>query len=168
MSNVWVKSSMGGGGISGRDPLDRFREKYVVDSATGCFVWQGAINSRGYGSFGYGGKSVLAHRWAWEHVRGERIPDGLQIDHFCARRRCVNTAHMRVVTCRENTLAEHSDSPAGVNARRTHCIRGHLLEGANLIRKKDGHRECRECRRAYDRAAYHRAKAAGTDAEADE
>lgn len=46
-------------------------------------------------------------------------------------------------------------------AKQTHCKRGHEFTEENTIRKANGTRACRECRRAYDRgrhdAAYWRA-----------
>jgi hypothetical protein len=44
---------------------------------------------------------VLAHRWAYEHFIGP-IPAGLEIDHLCRVRHCVNPAHLEPVTKSEN------------------------------------------------------------------
>ena len=35
--------------------------------------------------------------------------------------------------------------------KRTHCIHGHKFSEENAIIRSNGHRECRECRRTYDR-----------------
>lgn len=138
-----------GGGIPGRDPVERFTEKYVVNDKTGCFDWKGAINSRGYGCFGHGGKgkSMLAHRWAYLFIGGGEIPEGLVIDHLCRNRACVNHAHMRVVTNKVNILA--GESPTAVNARATHCAEGHPLRGENLAMRSDGRRRCLKCQANY-------------------
>jgi len=156
----WVANNGRGGGVVGRDPFERFREKYIIDSKTGCFEWQGALNSRGYGSFSWGGKgkSVLAHRWAWEHVKGAEIPKGKQLDHLCNNKKCVNTDHMRTATPRENTLAAHSNTPSGINSRATHCRYGHAFEGYNVIARPDGRRQCRECQRAHALRNYYKTK----------
>ena len=58
---------------------DCFWSKTATD--TGCVVWQGAQNSKGYGCFGVGGRPTLAHRLAWEDANGA-IPDGMTIDHL--------------------------------------------------------------------------------------
>ena len=70
---------------------------------TGCWLWEGAVSSDGYGSISVSGKSAWAHRVSYTVFRGE-IPTGLTIDHICRVRCCVNPAHLRVLTMRENTL----------------------------------------------------------------
>lgn len=142
---------------------ERFAEKYAIDPDTGCYEWTGAVQSKGYGSFGVGNrKTVLAHRWALETFAGLVIPPEMTADHVCNNHRCVNWlvphagfvrlnpgvvvhGHFRIVTRRVNTLADHSDSPAAVNARRTHCVHGHELTTENCYVRRDGHRECRAC-----------------------
>lgn len=120
--------------------------------ANGCKPWDGCLNSRGYGCFAFGGKgkNVLAHRWAYEQARGP-IPKGMAIDHLCRNRRCVNPEHMEPVTPVENVM--RGMSPPAINARKTHCQRGHELSGLNLLIKADGKRNCRRCLREHLRVA---------------
>lgn len=134
----------GGGGLRGREPIERFNS-FVKPSENGCLLWQGCLNSRGYGCFCFGGKgrTVLAHRWAYENIRGEAIPDGMTIDHLCRQRRCVNTEHLEVVPLKENIL--RGTSPTAVNARASVCKHGHELVGENVIVRSDGRRRCRTC-----------------------
>jgi hypothetical protein len=56
----------------------------------------------------------------------------------------VNPAHLEPVTNAENVL--RGVSPTALNARKTHCIRGHALEGDNVMRygRMTG-RHCRAC-----------------------
>jgi len=123
---------------------ERFRAKYEV-RANGCWEWIGALQTNGYGSFGVGaGKSMLAHRWSYEHHVGP-IPDGLTIDHLCRNRRCVNPKHIEPVTIAENT--RRGESPFAKNARATHCKRGHELTADNLRTRKDGRRQCKACQK---------------------
>lgn len=137
-----------------RAALERFFAK-TRRLEGGCLLWLGALNSRGYGccATGQKGRSALAHRWIYEQTVGP-IPPGLTIDHLCRNRRCVEVAHMEVVTDRENIL--RGTSPTAKNARKTHCIHGHPLDGDNLIIKKDGRRQCRTCQRAHERAHWRR------------
>lgn len=68
----------------------------------GCIVWTGKTDRLGYGRFNYGQrKSIRAHRYAYEFLVGP-IPDGMEIDHHCGNRRCVNPHHLRVTTRKEN------------------------------------------------------------------
>ena len=88
--------------IRGGDVEVRFL--FHVDRSYVCWLWTGCINSDGYAKFGIGGrdgKMVSAHRWAYEHYVGP-IPSGLQIDHLCRVRHCVNPMHLEPVTASEN------------------------------------------------------------------
>ena len=69
---------------------------------SGCVVWTGATNRKGYGVLGVNGRTVMAHRYAWERERG-RIPDGAVLDHTCWERACCNVDHLRLATPAQNT-----------------------------------------------------------------
>jgi hypothetical protein len=120
-----------------QEPIDRFMAK--VEKTDSCWNWLAQLNEGGYGRFSYRLKMVAAHRWIFEHVNGP-IPDGLQVDHLCRNRRCVNPAHMEAVTGQVNTL--RGETRAARNAAKTHCPQGHHLEDVN------GRRICRPCLRA--------------------
>lgn len=130
-----------------RSDADRFWSK--VDRSGACWLWTGLKLPHGYGRFGIGGRAdhrdVLAHRFAYELLVGP-IPGGLQIDHLCRVRACVNPAHMEPVTGAENTRR-------GGNAAKTHCKRGHEFSTANTYTRHDGRRQCRACHREEMRVA---------------
>lgn len=84
---------------------DRLMAKVEVNKVTGCWIWCGGIDSRGYGSVQIevaGVLEVRAHRAAYRAFVGS-IPDGFQIDHLCRVTSCVNPDHLEAVTPRENT-----------------------------------------------------------------
>lgn len=113
-----------------------------------CWLWIGPLDAAGYGSVSFADTSS-AHRMAWVLSRG-KIPDGLELDHLCRVRRCVNPEHLEPVTHAENMrrAAPFRLPPP----RQLVCVRGHLLAEGNLLRRKAraGHRECLTCIR--DRA----------------
>lgn len=127
------------------DPLARFLASIDEDPVSGCWLWTGSLNNRGYagGIAGY----ANAHRFAFEHYVGP-IPPGRQIDHLCRVRHCVNPEHLEPVSPSENT--RRGLVPLIVGARmleKTHCPAGHPYAGENLVVNADGKRRCRTCRR---------------------
>ena len=124
-----------------------------------CWRWLAAKSGNGYGAFYFRGRWGLAYRCAYELLVGP-IPEGLQIDHLCRVRDCVNPTHLEPVTHRENLL--RGEGVAAQHAAKTHCPRGHPYSGVNLYvyPAPRGQRECRECRRQYQRRLSRRRRAA--------
>lgn len=127
-----------------------FEAKFEKGSDDDCWLWTANL-VRGYGQFGLHGRMVYAHRVAYEMKYG-LIPEGLYIDHLCRTRNCVNPSHMEPVTNRVNLL--RGVGVAAMNARKTHCDRGHELSGENLIpyHMARGWRICRSCVNAKQRS----------------
>jgi hypothetical protein len=125
-------------------------EGLTVLTPGGCWEWTGATGgSRRYGCISVKGVTRRAHRVAYELLAGP-IPDGLELDHLCRNRLCVNPEHLEPVTHRENVL--RGDAPPAANVSKTHCPRGHELTPENTYtrRGRPGGRECRAC--SIDRA----------------
>src|SRR5262245_2817351 len=102
-----------------------------------CWEWTGFRIWNGYGRFwksqrnNVRGKWILAHRVSYELVIG-KIPKNMVLDHLCRNRLCVNPYHLEVTTFRDNIL--RGNGLAAMQAKQTHCKRGHLLEGDNLYK----------------------------------
>ena len=114
-------------------------ERRIVDGASGCWLWTGPLNNKGYGRSGDG----YAHRRSYEIFTGP-IPEGLEIDHLCRNRRCVNPEHLEAVTHVENlrrTLHTRTE---------THCASGHEYSEFGFWQDRAGRIKCKECRRVRE------------------
>ena len=144
--------------------LERLLTKITFHGDTGCWLWKANV-SRGYARISVGGVTEMVHRLTYKWLVGP-IPEGLPLDHLChnadascpggetcPHRRCLNPAHLEPVTHRENIL--RGRGIGALNAAKTHCPRGHPLEGENLYVPPNGDRLCRTCRRARDAARKH-------------
>ena len=132
---------------------ERFMARVAVQE-NGCWLWTGAINKQTkYGCFNYfhGGKNQngQAHRFSYEFFHKRPIPEGLEIDHLCRTRPCVNPHHLEASTHRENVLRGAVPFLAGrylKGVRLKTCVKGgHPMEDGNVIIEDNGSRRCAEC-----------------------
>jgi hypothetical protein len=134
-----------------RERLPDFWDR--VKKTDTCWLWMGSSSDAQYGNFQREGRLYLAHRYAYEQVRGP-IPVGLELDHLCRRPRCVNPDHLEAVTPQVNQ--HRGMSPSGINARKTHCAKGHPFATYGKYQqtgKRAGRRRCGLCEHADRRAA---------------
>jgi len=131
-------------GLTG-EAVVRFWSK--VNKTDTCWLWTGGVDNKGYAGLSFGDVRVLAHRLAWVDANGP-VPDGLQLDHLCRVRHCVNPAHLEPVTPGENV--RRGDAGAWLaewwRVQPT-CRRGHPWTGENTRVTSRGYRLCRACSR---------------------
>jgi hypothetical protein len=135
--------------VSNRTKAETAAERFwpkVHLARDGCWVWTARLSDDGYGELNMPvGCSTLAHRVSLL-IHGLPQPGpGLTVDHLCRNRACVNPAHLEIVTNRVNIL--RGIGPTATNSKKTHCLHGHLLSGANLRILPQGRRRCRTCHR---------------------
>ncbi|WP_433730849.1 HNH endonuclease signature motif containing protein [Actinoplanes sp. CA-051413] len=115
-----------------------------VDADGPCWEWTGRTKPSGYGVFRINpmGGDRLAHRTSYEMLVGP-IPDGLELDHLCRVRRCVNPDHLEPVTHQENV--RRSAAPAALNARKRRCLKGHEFDRVITLGSGKRVRKCSQC-----------------------
>lgn len=113
------------------------KQQVMCVTESGCWIWMGKLNDAGYGTLRRNGKYLRAHRWIYQQLKGPLL-SGLELDHLCHTRCCVNPHHLEQVTHQVN-------ADRGLGRKRESCPRGHPMSGDNLYFRPDGKRECRQC-----------------------
>jgi len=101
---------------------ERFWARVVKGES--CWIWTGRLYRNGYGNAWNARekRGQVAHRFAYEDLIGP-IPGGMQLDHTCHNRACVNPEHLRPATNKQN-----NENPDGLRADNTTGYRGVQLE----------------------------------------
>ena len=113
-----------------------------IKKVKGCWEWQGSKNGGGYGVLERNNKRLAAHRFFYENIVG-KIPTGLEIDHLCRNRKCVNPKHLEPVTHSENVRRGCLAHP------KKHCKKKHPYVTGNIYiikgRKGFTYKRCKKC-----------------------
>jgi hypothetical protein len=143
-------------------PIERFLAKIAVDPQTYCWLWTKSTFGGGYAQFMLRkGRNTGGHIFAYEHWVGP-VPAGMQLDHDCRVKQCVNPDHVTPRTPAENVLRGLRGTTRLV------CKNGHWMLGENLVlhqrtRNTNPERMCRLCKQAAERRNYHRRKRSRLD-----
>jgi hypothetical protein len=135
--------------------IDRFLLR--VEKTDKCWDWAKYLNRDGYGVFCLAkAVNITAHRFSYQYYKGV-IPEGMEIDHICSNRKCVNPDHLELATHLENVRRGVARGGYKNNGKhlinyqkdKTHCLHGHEYRGDNLIVDKwSGGRRCKICEKA--------------------
>lgn len=133
--------------------MNDFERVFESVEPTGfCWLWTGGLNNCGYGQVTFKGRTHSAHRAVWYLLIGP-IAKGLQLDHLCHVRNCVNPDHLEPVTKSENMRRAgirngwiksgkpiqripkelHKKRPSVATS--THCKHGHVLAEVGFYEK---------------------------------
>lgn len=82
--------------------------------ATPCWVSDMDLDDDGYSRIWTDHRPRFAHRVTYEHYVGP-VPEGLELDHLCRVRNCVNPAHLEPVTHLLNVRRGARHSPASLS-----------------------------------------------------
>ena len=127
-----------------RAVMERLLEKVEIVPWSGCWIWTGATNDRGYGVINENGRQTYTHIVSYRSVHGE-IPVGLVVDHLCRVRCCCNPSHLEMVSQSENLA--RGVHPNFITKTTAVCKRGHPMKGKNRMVNTDGGVRCRACYR---------------------
>jgi hypothetical protein len=140
-------------------PTDIRFWKNVEITIGSCWIWTAYKKPNGYGQFnekiGTVKKTLYAHRFSYEMKNGH-VPEGLELDHHCRMRSCVNPDHLEAVTRYVNVHRSVLPPPSR-NAMKMFCDQGHRFDHKNTwheMNKDDSvkGRHCRECHRIREAA----------------
>lgn len=119
---------------SAEDVIARFLENIEpLEDGSGCLIWRGNCNGKGYGNFKVGGRNLMAHRASYLIFNGD-ISGGHWVRHTCNNgdNGCVNPAHLISGTPgqnRQDTLRAGNASSQKLTVDNVKTIRQQLAAG---------------------------------------
>ena len=83
--------------------LENILSRTIRDEESGCLLYMGAVNEKGYPRISYQGKMRVGSHLVYEMWYGA-VPEECEIDHTCYNRRCLEKTHLRPLTHKENII----------------------------------------------------------------
>lgn len=119
--------------------IERFNQYAVPEPNTGCLLWTGFIDKKGYGKITFNQlnykKTTSPHRLSYETFVSP-VPDSLDVLHSCDTPSYVNPNHLFLGTAKENIQDCINKKRGPQFQRKTHCKRGHELKPYFCSKKK--------------------------------
>jgi hypothetical protein len=84
----------------------RWQDRVVAQPDTGCWLWQGRVDTRGRPQFTRDGKTLYAHRVAWAEANGQSVPEGMLVMQTCGASVCCNPSHLFLMTVEDLRKSE--------------------------------------------------------------
>lgn len=116
----------------------------------GCWLWNGWVTHKGYGTTTWHSKRVFIHRKVFEMTHGRLLLTEEFACHTCDNRNCWNPAHLFLGDAEANNN-DCAQKGRHHNTVKTHCKWGHLFDEANTSYKtlESGSiaRVCKTCQR---------------------
>jgi len=135
-----------------RPLIDRLMSYIDIDD-TGCWLWTASVTPAGYGRLNIDGRIEAAHRVMWVIWNDAAIPSDRELDHMCRVRRCVNPAHLDLVTHGENVRRGHAVRLTGCDHPRSDrvVVAGRGVVGCRAcMRVKRFSKQCNWCGDEYE------------------
>lgn len=108
-----------------------------------CQIWQGGVSKNNYPQAKIERRTTLVHNYIYRNFNEQEIPEGMLVIASCGNKKCLAPQHLVLKNRKEHILT--TDSVWAINARKTHCPKGHEYTEDNTFIMSSGARACIQC-----------------------